>query len=72
MPANSSTAYPAAKALGHGENYQYPHDSADGFVPQDYLGVERVYYKPADRGFEAEISRRLAELRSRGAPQRAE
>jgi putative ATPase len=68
VPAHlRSTGYPGAKALGHGENYQYPHDSADGYVPQDYLGVDRAYYQPADRGFEAEIARRLTELRSRGA-----
>lgn len=54
--------YPAAKQLGHGENYAYPHDSADGYIPQEYLGVDRVYYSPPDRGFESEIRRRLAQL----------
>lgn len=55
--------YSGAKKLGHGENYSYPHDSADGYSPQEYLGVDRVYYTPTDRGFEAEIRRRLAQLR---------
>src|SRR5690606_5230422 len=50
--------YPAAKQLGHGENYAYPQDSADGYIPQEYLGVDRVYYSPPDRGFESEIRRR--------------
>ena len=54
--------YPAAKQLGHGENYAYPHDSADGYIPQEYLGVDRVYYSPPDRGFESELRRRLAQL----------
>ncbi len=60
-----STGYPGAKEIGHGENYQYPHDSADGYVLQEYLGVERVFYEPTDRGYEAEISRRLADLDAR-------
>ncbi len=53
-----------------GENYQYPHDSADGYVPlelQEYLGVDRVYYEPTPRGHEAEIKRRLEALRGRKA-----
>ena len=55
--------YSAAKKLGHGENYAYPHDSADGYAPQEYLGVDRVYYSPPDRGFEAEIRRRMAQMK---------
>ncbi|HID24288.1 MAG TPA: replication-associated recombination protein A [Planctomycetaceae bacterium] len=57
--------YPGAKRLGHGEGYQYAHDAPDGWVDQDYLGVERTYYEPVDRGFEVEIRKRLADLRSR-------
>lgn len=56
--------YKGAKDLGHGENYAYAHDSADGYVPQEYLGVERVFYEPVDRGYEAEIRRRLERLKS--------
>ena len=57
--------YPGAKRLGHGQSYQYAHDSKEGWADQDYLGVERTYYEPVDRGFEAELKRRLAELKSR-------
>jgi len=57
--------YAGARRLGHGEGYQYAHDAADGWVDQDYLGVDRIYYRPVDRGFEAEIARRLEEWRSR-------
>jgi putative ATPase len=60
-----STGYAGAKQLGHGENYQYPHDSADGYVPQEYLGVDRVYYEPTQRGYEAQIAQRLADLEAR-------
>jgi putative ATPase len=61
-----STGYPGAIELGHGENYVYPHDAADGYVPQEYLGVDRVYYEPTGRGREAEIRRRLEDLAARG------
>lgn len=57
--------YPGAKRLGHGEGYQYAHDAAEGWVDQDYLGVPRCYYEPVDRGFEAELRRRLEEIRER-------
>lgn len=57
--------YAGAKRLGHGEGYQYPHDAPEGFVAQDYLGVEKEYYQPTDRGFEAELKRRLEEWRGR-------
>ena len=57
--------YPGAKRLGHGEGYQYAHDAPEGWVDQDYLGVERTYYQPVDRGFEAELKRRVEEQRKR-------
>jgi putative ATPase len=57
--------YGGAKRLGHGDAYKYPHEFPDGFVTQDYLGVDKVYYKPTDRGLEAEIGRRLEQLRAR-------
>jgi len=55
--------YPGAKRLGHGEGYQYAHDAPEGWVDQDYLGVDRTYYQPVDRGFEAELKRRVDEQR---------
>ncbi len=57
--------YRGARELGHGQDYKYAHDSPDGVVDQDYLGVERTYYRPVDRGFEAELSHRLERLRNR-------
>ncbi len=57
--------YAGAEQLGHGAGYQYAHDGEDGWVEQDYLGVDRVYYEPTDRGHEAEQRRRLDELRGR-------
>jgi putative ATPase len=59
--------YAGARRLGHGQGYQYAHQSPDGWVDQDYLGVDRTYYQPVERGFEAELARRLRELRARRA-----
>jgi putative ATPase len=50
------------KELGYGEKYQYPHDFADAFVPENYfpetLG-RRTYYEPSEAGYEKTISDRL-------------
>jgi putative ATPase len=53
----------AKEAFEHGVGYQYAHDFEGGWVDQEYLGVERTYYEPTDRGYEAEIRARLEELR---------
>jgi putative ATPase len=53
--------YQGAKELGHGEGYKYSHDYEGGRVDQQYLPEDRRYYEPVDRGFEAEIRRRMAE-----------
>jgi len=55
--------YAGAERLGHGKDYQYSHDAEGGVAAQDYLGVERVYYRPVDRGFEAELGQRLEGIR---------
>lgn len=45
--------YRGAERLGHGQGYIYPPDSPDGEADQDYLGVDRQYYRPTDRGWES-------------------
>ena len=57
--------YPGAEKLGHGQDYAYAHDGEDGWVNQDYLGVDRTYYEPTDRGHEAVMKQRLKELKKR-------
>jgi putative ATPase len=57
--------YQGAKRLGHGEGYQYAHEAEDGVAAQDYLGVDRQYYRPENRGFEKELARRLEEIRKK-------
>lgn len=59
------THYRGASQLGHGEGYQYAHASEEGWVDQDYLGVEREYYRPVERGFEATIRKRLEVFKER-------
>ena len=56
--------YAGASTLHAGASYQYSHDSPDGWVDQDYLGVERIYYEPTERGYEATIGRYLAWARA--------
>ena len=43
--------------------YVNPHSTEAGYVDQDYLGVDVTYYNPTDRGAEAAIRQRLADLR---------
>jgi len=53
---------PLMGELGYGEGYKYAHDFEEAFVEQDYLPQSlrgRVYYRPTDRGLEAEIRKRL-------------
>ncbi len=59
------TGYAGAKRLGHGEGYQYAHDHPDALAAQDYLGVEREYYRPTDRGLERGLAERLKATRAR-------
>jgi putative ATPase len=59
------THYRGAEQFGHGEGYEYSHDSPEGWTAQQYLPEERRYYEPVDRGHEAVIRRRLEELRRR-------
>jgi putative ATPase len=47
--------YSGAKQLGHGQDYQYAHNSDTGFVDQDYLGIDKTFYHPTDRGYEKTI-----------------
>jgi putative ATPase len=60
--------YPGAGKLGRGEGYRYAHDEPGAVSDQPLLpeGLQgRDFYAPTDRGFEAELSRRLEQLRKR-------
>jgi putative ATPase len=60
-------SYKGAAQLGHGQEYEYPHSFSGGFVEQEYLGVDKVYYVPSDRGYEQTIGKFLAGLRVEAA-----
>ena len=60
--------YPGAATLGRGRGYVYPHDQPGGVADQRLLpeGLEDArFYEPSERGFEAELRRRLQSLRRR-------
>jgi putative ATPase len=60
--------YRGARKLGRGQGYVYPHDERGGVADQpllpDELAGER-FYEPVERGFEAELRRRLEAIRAR-------
>jgi putative ATPase len=53
--------------LGYAAGYQYAHDAPDARVDQEHLPESlrgRRYYRPTDRGLEADVARRLADWRA--------
>ncbi len=55
------------KDLGYGKDYAYDHDTDEGFSGQDYFPddmARQTFYRPADRGFEREVAKRLAYWKS--------
>ncbi len=67
VPAHLRDAsYKAARSLGHGDGYEYPHDDPRGWLPQQYRPndvAERRYYEPSEHGFEQEVGKRMEEHR---------
>ena len=58
--------YQAAKKMGYGADYKYPHNFEGGFVPQEYLpaAMRKKYYKPKEIGCEKNIKRYLQKLQT--------
>ena len=56
--------YPAAKKMGFGADYKYPHNFKDGFASQEYIPsrMKKKYYKPKDIGYEKNIKHYLQKL----------
>lgn len=48
-----------------GEGYRYAHALPGAVGDQDYLGVDRIYYRPLDQGAEKAVRERLEEFRRR-------
>jgi putative ATPase len=62
------------KDLGYGAGYRYAHDAPDARVDQEHLPESlrgRQYYRPTDRGLEADVARRLQEWRRWRAERKA-
>jgi putative ATPase len=57
-------SYKSAKKLGHGAGYKYAHEGENHFVPQDYLGADKVYYEPTEQGVEKKIKERVEKWRA--------
>ncbi|MFG1781325.1 replication-associated recombination protein A [Rhodococcus oryzae] len=58
--------YAGAEKLGNAVGYRYPHNAADGVLPQQYPPDELVgvdYYEPTGHGAEREIAARVGKLR---------
>jgi putative ATPase len=56
------------RSPGAGEHYRYAHDEPGALGRQDYLGLDKSYYRPTDRGAEkllSEMLRRAKEARRR-------
>ncbi|MFA5554728.1 MAG: replication-associated recombination protein A [Phycisphaerae bacterium] len=58
--------YAAAKKMGIGADYKYPHDFEGGFVRQEYLPgqIKKNYYRPKDSGYEKNIGHYLQKLQT--------
>jgi putative ATPase len=56
--------YSAAKKMGFGAEYKYPHSFEGGFVVQEYLpgNIRKKYYRPTERGYEKNIRGYLQKL----------
>jgi putative ATPase len=56
------------KELEYGKDYRYAHDEADGVADIECLPPahrDRRFYVPTTRGLEADITKRLEELRKK-------
>ena len=68
VPAHLRDAhYPGAVRLGHGQDYAYPHDYAEGVVTQQYAPdslASRTYYEPSRHGAEARYAERSERIKA--------
>ncbi|MCB2075210.1 MAG: replication-associated recombination protein A [Novosphingobium sp.] len=51
------------KDIGYGEGYAYDHEAEEGFSGADYWPEDmdaQTYYRPVERGFERQVSERIA------------
>ncbi|MDY5131562.1 replication-associated recombination protein A, partial [Actinotignum timonense] len=61
-----NASFKGAAERGYGEGYRYAHDYEEGIAPMQFMpeGLEGTrYYEPTTRGYEANITPRLARNR---------
>lgn len=66
VPTHLQDANRDAKALGHGQGYQYPHSFEGHHIPQNYLpeAIKGMrFYEPSDQGYETQVADRLERWR---------
>ncbi|RJR19494.1 MAG: hypothetical protein C4582_10320 [Desulfobacteraceae bacterium] len=60
------------REAGYGKGYLYPHNYPGAWISQEYLPKDisnKIFYRPAPRGLEREIARRLEQLKAvKGKP----
>jgi len=67
VPDHLKDANRDAAALGHGKDYEYPHDSPEHHTGQQYLPralLGTYFYNPSEQGYEAGAKARLAAWRA--------
>ncbi|MEX2219286.1 MAG: replication-associated recombination protein A [Phycisphaerales bacterium] len=63
MSAGGAEGMQGSGTPGVGERYVYSHDVPGALTGQDYLGVEKTYYRPGDAGLERAMRERLEQVR---------
>ncbi len=66
VPIHLMDASRDAKGLGHGKDYQYPHQFPDHFTAQQYLPRQVLgtyFYQPSEQGYEAQVAERVKRWR---------
>jgi putative ATPase len=66
VPRHLQDANRDGEALGHGKEYQYPHEAPDHFLPQQYLPKQLLgtyFYNPSNQGYEQQVKERLQRWR---------
>jgi putative ATPase len=62
VPDHLKDANRDAQALGHGKDYQYPHNDPEHFLPQQYLPAPLLgtyFFQPGSQGYEVAVGERL-------------
>lgn len=62
-----NASFKGAEEMNYGKGYRYAHDFDGGVAPMEFMPEDLVgerYYEPTDHGYEAQVTARLARIRS--------